>query len=193
MDIKPFISLDSTLSQLTNKLCCNYNIKYFDNKSLISFIKSKTSNQIISTYITNYNNNNNLNGLISNHIYFILNSELIKIDDKQIQFILLYNPWGYGTWQGNWSKSSNNYEKYSKILESYCELYIENNEDCDPSVYQLYSDGLFLMCIEDYMKIFTDVNIYYNNVVLNSNNSNNCLKIQSIMNLYLNLYSFYLY
>lgn len=180
MDIKPFTSLDTVISQLTNKLCCNFSVKYFDNKSLTSFLKSKTANQIISTYISNNNNNNNLNGLVSDHIYFILNIELIKIDDKQIQFILLYNPWGYGIWQGEWSKSSNNYEKYSKILDSYCEGYIENNEDCDPSVYQLYSDGLFLMNMEDYMKIFTDINIYYNNVILNTTTTSNCLKMTSM-------------
>ena len=82
-------------------------------------------------------------GLISEHSYTILSSIELTETNTKILLIKIRNPWGHLEWKGDWSDSS---ELWTPELMAQAGMKKEE-------------EGVFFMCIEDYIK-------YYRNTVI---------------------------
>jgi len=94
-------------------------------------------------------------GLITNHAYTVLETyKLADIKGTPIKLLKIRNPWGSNEWEGDWSDTSHKWTpEISKLVN-----------------HVVADDGIFFMCIEDYIKYYTTTHIfkYHDNYYFNS-------------------------
>ena len=77
-------------------------------------------------------------GLISEHAYAVIQTYKIQKDNEEIRLLKLRNPWGHKEWLGNWSDTS---ELWTDELRK--------QVGCEQK-----NDGVFFICVEDYLSYF---------------------------------------
>lgn len=77
-------------------------------------------------------------GLISEHAYSVIQTYKIEKDGKEVRLLKLRNPWGHKEWLGRWSDTSDLWtDELRKELD-----------------WKQKNDGVFFICVEDYLSYF---------------------------------------
>ncbi|XP_032402533.1 calpain-8-like [Xiphophorus hellerii] len=85
------------------------------------------------------------NGLVQGHAYTVTGVVQMMSRGKPVKMLRLWNPWGKGEWNGDWSDRSSLWQTVSS----------QDREKC----LSVVDDGEFWMTLEDFSKFFTDLNI----------------------------------
>ncbi|KAK2891567.1 calpain-2 catalytic subunit [Channa argus] len=85
------------------------------------------------------------NGLVQGHAYTVTGVKQVLSRGKLVSLVRLWNPWGHGEWNGDWSDQSSLWQTVSA----------EEREICRT----LGDDGEFWMTIEDFCKYYVDLDI----------------------------------
>ncbi|KAG8013545.1 Calpain-9 [Nibea albiflora] len=85
------------------------------------------------------------NGLVQGHAYTVTGVKQMKSQGKFINLVRLWNPWGKGEWNGDWSDGSSLWKTVSA----------EDREMC----LSVADDGEFWMTLEDFCKFYSDLDI----------------------------------
>ncbi|XP_056419402.1 calpain-13-like [Hyla sarda] len=80
-------------------------------------------------------------GLVERHAYSITNYAKVPFRDGFVRLLQIWNPWGYGEWNGNWNDRS--------------PLWKELREEDRLRLLRINEDGQFWMCWEDFVKEFS--------------------------------------
>ncbi|XP_061090904.1 calpain-5-like [Conger conger] len=94
------------------------------------------------------------NGLVKGHAYSVTAIQKVRmgqgllalLNPEKIFLIRMRNPWGKTEWKGMWSDSSEEWKRVSNTERTALGLTVKN-------------DGEFWMAVEDWCKIFTDVDV----------------------------------
>ncbi|XP_029316977.1 LOW QUALITY PROTEIN: calpain-9-like [Cottoperca gobio] len=85
------------------------------------------------------------NGLVQGHAYTVTGVKQVMSRGKQINMVRLWNPWGKGEWNGDWSDRSSLWQTVSA----------KDREVC----LSVADDGEFWMTLEDFCKFYDDLDI----------------------------------
>ncbi|XP_047466381.1 calpain-1 catalytic subunit-like [Mugil cephalus] len=85
------------------------------------------------------------NGLVEGHAYTVTGLKQVVVQGKIVSLVRLWNPWGKGEWNGDWSDQSSLWN----IISS------QDREKC----LSVADDGEFWMAMEDFCKCYMDLNI----------------------------------
>ncbi|XP_032355954.1 calpain-1 catalytic subunit [Etheostoma spectabile] len=85
------------------------------------------------------------NGLVQGHAYAVTGVKQMMSQGKLVNLVRLWNPWGTGEWNGDWSDWSSLWQTVSPQDREMC-LSVRN-------------DGEFWMTLEDFCKFYTDLDI----------------------------------
>ncbi|KAF7663280.1 hypothetical protein LDENG_00212830 [Lucifuga dentata] len=85
------------------------------------------------------------NGLVRGHAYTVTGVKQMMSRGKVVHLVRLWNPWGKGEWNGDWSDRSSLWETVSPQERNAC--------------LSVADDGEFWMTIEDFCKYYTDLDI----------------------------------
>ncbi|KAM4724502.1 calpain-8-like [Anableps anableps] len=85
------------------------------------------------------------NGLVQGHAYTVTGVIQMMSRGKPMKMVRLWNPWGKGEWNGDWSDRSSLWQTVSS----------QDREKC----LSVVEDGEFWMKLEDFCKFFTDLDI----------------------------------
>ncbi|KAK2826319.1 hypothetical protein Q5P01_020533 [Channa striata] len=85
------------------------------------------------------------NGLVQGHAYTVTGVKQVMSRGKLVSLVRLWNPWGHGEWNGDWSDQSTLWQTVSA----------EDREIC----HTLGDDGEFWMTTEDFCKYYVDLDI----------------------------------
>ncbi|XP_070699004.1 calpain-1 catalytic subunit-like [Pempheris klunzingeri] len=86
-----------------------------------------------------------LNGLVEGHAYTVTGVKQLQSQGKLVNLVRLWNPWGKGEWNGDWSDRSPLWKTVSP-------------QDVDICL-SVADDGEFWMALEDFCKFYTDLDI----------------------------------
>ncbi|XP_035265940.1 calpain-5-like [Anguilla anguilla] len=94
------------------------------------------------------------NGLVRGHAYSVTSLRKVRLghgllgllNSEKIFLIRMRNPWGKTEWKGTWSDSSEEWERVGSTERTALGLTVKN-------------DGEFWMAVDDWCKIFTDVDV----------------------------------
>uniref|UniRef100_A0A3P8YMN5 Calpain catalytic domain-containing protein n=1 Tax=Esox lucius TaxID=8010 RepID=A0A3P8YMN5_ESOLU len=85
------------------------------------------------------------NGLVCGHAYTVTGVTQVMSRDMPVNLVRVFNPWGFGEWEGDWSDRSSLWETvYPEERQKYLSVAI---------------DGEFWMTVEDFCKNFNEVTI----------------------------------
>ncbi|KAM4541635.1 calpain-1 catalytic subunit-like [Odontesthes bonariensis] len=85
------------------------------------------------------------NGLVQGHSYTVTGFSQVTSQGKPVCLVRLWNPWGKGEWNGDWSDRSSLWQTVSH----------EEREKCN----SVNDDGEFWITLEDLCKFYTDFDI----------------------------------
>uniref|UniRef100_UPI0037E88E89 calpain-1 catalytic subunit-like n=1 Tax=Semicossyphus pulcher TaxID=241346 RepID=UPI0037E88E89 len=85
------------------------------------------------------------NGLVQGHAYTVTGVKQLMNQGKPVNLVRLWNPWGEGEWNGNWSDRSSLWKTVNA----------QDREMC----LSVADDGEFWMTIDDFCKFYTDLDI----------------------------------
>uniref|UniRef100_A0A3Q2W2L7 Calpain catalytic domain-containing protein n=1 Tax=Haplochromis burtoni TaxID=8153 RepID=A0A3Q2W2L7_HAPBU len=85
------------------------------------------------------------NGLVQGHAYTVTGVKELISQGKVVKLIRLWNPWGKGEWEGDWSDWSPMWNTVSS----------QDRQKC----LSVADDGEFWMAFEDFCKFYTDLDI----------------------------------
>ncbi|XP_029683424.1 calpain-8-like isoform X1 [Takifugu rubripes] len=85
------------------------------------------------------------NGLVQGHAYTVTGVKQLMSQGRQVNLVRLWNPWGQGEWNGDWSDESRLWNTVSS----------EDREMC----HHMQNDGEFWMALEDFCRFFADLDI----------------------------------
>ncbi|XP_070775902.1 calpain-1 catalytic subunit-like [Enoplosus armatus] len=85
------------------------------------------------------------NGLVKGHAYTITGVKQTMSQGKSVNLVRLWNPWGKGEWNGDWSDRSSLWKTVSA----------QDREIC----LSVADDGEFWMTLEDFCRFYTDLDI----------------------------------
>ncbi|XP_044022793.1 calpain-1 catalytic subunit-like [Siniperca chuatsi] len=85
------------------------------------------------------------NGLVQGHAYTVTGVKQTMSQGKLVNLVRLWNPWGKGEWNGDWSDRSSLWKTVSAQDRDMC-LSVDD-------------DGEFWMTMEDFCKFYTDLDI----------------------------------
>ncbi|XP_045919298.1 calpain-1 catalytic subunit-like [Micropterus dolomieu] len=85
------------------------------------------------------------NGLVQSHSYAVTGVKQMMSREQLVHLVRLWNPWGKGEWNGDWSDQSPLWQTVSP----------QNREMC----LSVADDGEFWMTLEDFCKFYTDLDI----------------------------------
>ncbi|PWA16565.1 hypothetical protein CCH79_00004321 [Gambusia affinis] len=85
------------------------------------------------------------NGLVEGHAYTVTGVIQMMSRGKPVKMLRLWNPWGKGEWNGDWSDRSSLWQTVNS----------QDREKC----LSVADDGEFWMTLEDFSKFFTDLDI----------------------------------
>ncbi|XP_045919165.1 calpain-1 catalytic subunit-like [Micropterus dolomieu] len=85
------------------------------------------------------------NGLVQGHAYSVTGVKQITSRGQLVHLVRLWNPWGKGEWNGDWSDRSPLWKTVSPQDREMCLSVIDNGE--------------FWMTLEDFCKFYTDLDI----------------------------------
>ncbi|XP_069811305.1 calpain-3-like isoform X2 [Dendropsophus ebraccatus] len=82
-------------------------------------------------------------GLVARHAYSITDYAKVPFRDGYVRLIRIWNPWGRGEWEGNWSDR--------------CPLWRELKEEDRMRMLRISNDGQFWMSWEDFVQEFSSL------------------------------------
>ncbi|MED6250276.1 hypothetical protein ATANTOWER_028378, partial [Ataeniobius toweri] len=85
------------------------------------------------------------NGLVHGHAYTVTGVIQLMSRRKPVKMVRLWNPWGKGEWNGDWSDRSSLWQTVSS----------QDREKC----LSVAEDGEFWMTLVDFCKFYTDLDI----------------------------------
>ncbi|XP_052009947.1 calpain-1 catalytic subunit [Xyrauchen texanus] len=85
------------------------------------------------------------NGIVGGHVYSVTGVYQVKSKENKVHLVRLLNPWGHGEWNGDWSDKSPLWKTVS----------VEDRKKC----LQVFDNGEFWMAMEDFTKIYEDLDI----------------------------------
>ncbi|KAM9777650.1 calpain-8-like [Neosynchiropus ocellatus] len=85
------------------------------------------------------------NGLVSSHAYTVTGVKQLMSGGGPVKLVRLWNPWGEGEWNGDWSDSSPKWKTVSREVQELC--------------LNVSDDGEFWMTLEDFCECFFDLDI----------------------------------
>ncbi|XP_032402532.1 calpain-A-like [Xiphophorus hellerii] len=85
------------------------------------------------------------NGLVPGHAYTVTGLKQLQSQETEVNLVRLWNPWGHGEWNGDWSDKSPLWRSVSTKDREKC-LTVEN-------------DGEFWMSLEDCCRYYTNIEI----------------------------------
>ncbi|KAI4875306.1 hypothetical protein NFI96_022572 [Prochilodus magdalenae] len=85
------------------------------------------------------------NGLVEGHAYTLTGVTMVTSQDKQVELVRLFNPWGDTEWKGDWSDKS---QMWSTVNPEERKTYLKAAED-----------GEFWMSVEDFCSTFSMLDI----------------------------------
>ncbi|CAN9502543.1 unnamed protein product [Ophioblennius macclurei] len=85
------------------------------------------------------------NGLVQAHAYAVTGVKQLKSQGKLVNLVRLWNPWGRGEWNGDWSDRSTLWQTVSPQDRDKCQAVADNGE--------------FWMTIEDFCRFYSDLDI----------------------------------
>uniref|UniRef100_H2RZA9 Calpain catalytic domain-containing protein n=1 Tax=Takifugu rubripes TaxID=31033 RepID=H2RZA9_TAKRU len=85
------------------------------------------------------------NGLVQGHAYTVTGVKQVNTCICRVNLVRLWNPWGQGEWNGDWSDESRLWNTVSS----------EDREMC----HHMQNDGEFWMALEDFCRFFADLDI----------------------------------
>ncbi|GLD56262.1 calpain-2 catalytic subunit-like protein [Lates japonicus] len=85
------------------------------------------------------------NGLVQGHAYTVTGVKQLMSQGKLVNLVRLWNPWGKGEWNGNWSDRSPLWQTVSA----------DDREMC----LSVNDDGEFWMTLQDFCEFYTDLDI----------------------------------
>uniref|UniRef100_A0A4W6DIU2 Calpain catalytic domain-containing protein n=1 Tax=Lates calcarifer TaxID=8187 RepID=A0A4W6DIU2_LATCA len=85
------------------------------------------------------------NGLVQGHAYTVTGVKQLMSQGKLVNLVRLWNPWGKGEWNGNWSDRSPLWQTVSA----------DDREMC----LSVNDDGEFWMTIQDFCEFYTDLDV----------------------------------
>ncbi|KAM4541634.1 calpain-1 catalytic subunit-like isoform 2-T2 [Odontesthes bonariensis] len=85
------------------------------------------------------------NGMVQGHAYAVTGAKQMMSQGKSVNLVRLWNPWGTGEWNGDWSDKSSLWQTVSSQDRDLC------LSQCD--------DGEFWMTMEDFCKFYSDLDI----------------------------------
>ncbi|XP_053315066.1 calpain-13-like [Spea bombifrons] len=86
-----------------------------------------------------------LNGLVQGHAYTVTDATQVDYNGRTEDLVRIWNPWGQGEWNGNWSDGSPQWEGIQPEIRN--KLNVQRN------------DGEFWMSCKDFLKNFNRVSI----------------------------------
>ncbi|XP_041669174.1 calpain-1 catalytic subunit-like [Cheilinus undulatus] len=85
------------------------------------------------------------NGIVQGHAYTVTGVKQLMSHGKLVHLVRLWNPWGRGEWNGDWSDRSSLWKTVSA-------------QDCEMCL-SVVDDGEFWMTLEDFCRFYTDLDI----------------------------------
>ncbi|XP_044229867.1 calpain-1 catalytic subunit-like [Thunnus albacares] len=85
------------------------------------------------------------NGLVQGHAYTVTGVKQMNSQGKLVNLVRLWNPWGQGEWNGDWSDRSPMWKTVSP----------QDRDSC----LSVGDDGEFWMTLEDFCKFYSDLDI----------------------------------
>ncbi|TKS86351.1 Calpain-1 catalytic subunit [Collichthys lucidus] len=85
------------------------------------------------------------NGLVEGHAYAVTGVKQVMSGGQAVNLVRLWNPWGQGEWNGNWSDRSSLWQTVSRQDRELC-LSVRDN-------------GEFWMTLEDFCRFYSDLDI----------------------------------
>lgn len=85
------------------------------------------------------------NGLVEGHAYAVTGVKEIKSKGRLEKLVRLWNPWGTGEWNGDWSDKSPLWQTVDPQERDMC--------------LEVFDDGEFWMPLEDFCKFYSDMDI----------------------------------
>ncbi|XP_041669103.1 calpain-1 catalytic subunit-like [Cheilinus undulatus] len=85
------------------------------------------------------------NGLVQGHAYTVTGFKQLMSHGESVHLVRLWNPWGQGEWNGDWSDRSSLWKTVSA----------QDREMC----LSVVDDGEFWMTLEDFCRFYTDLDI----------------------------------
>ena len=123
--------------------------------ALWQIIKEEDLNDNIMCCATRNNEDCAQRNLVALHAYTLISAKGINLDGKEIRLCKIRNPHGSKEWNGDWSDTS---PLWNDKLDILFDHKVKDQQE--------FNDGLFFICIEDFVKYFKI--IYICNTMYNS-------------------------
>ncbi|KAG9276816.1 calpain-1 catalytic subunit-like [Astyanax mexicanus] len=85
------------------------------------------------------------NGIVQGHAYTVTGVTKVKTPNKEVKLVRIFNPWGEGEWNQNWSDKSS---LWKQVSEEDRKRWLDNK-----------NDGEFWMSMKDFCKYYSDLDI----------------------------------